>query len=298
MNKFFLKVLQKKPSGALFLSGNGSNAEKILEHVHAAGEKSPWIPKLLVTDRPKTSRAREIAQKYNIPLLEHPIASFYRAHGCEQVSLATEEGRRLRDLWTEELAEKLQQYEVDFGILAGFVPLTNIVAKLPCLNVHPGDLTYEKNGKRYLVGLHTVPMELAILEGHSTLRSSVILVQPYTPGAKEMDGGHILGISAPVGLDLKGHSVQELQELFNSRKGPHRHGLHHDLLSELANYNQERLKYAGDHTVYPALIDDFTAGCFAEDENKNLLYRQNAKAPFQIVKTVEYHGEERIPIYK
>ncbi len=286
MSKVFLKDSENRPSGAVFLSGSGTNAEKILEDMQENGSRLHWTPKVLVTDRPKTSRAREIAARFGLPLIEHGIAAFYRAHGMEHVTLANEEGQRIRELWTDELRRKLEPYAVDFGILAGFVPLTNLAASLPCLNVHPGDLTYLKNGRRWLVGLHSLPVERAILEGQTSLRSSVILVRPYSASAKDdVDNGPLLGISAPMKLDLQGHSLTELQEIFRQRQG---NGVPHDLLSDLASHNQELLKHAGDHVVYPAAIDDFAQGCFAEDDNGGLLFRENRHAAFQPICTVEY----------
>ena len=180
MSKVFLKVSEKMPSAAIFLSGTGTNVEKILSPFRNRGRIRHWLPKVLVTDRPRTSRAGIIAQQYGLPLIEHGIAAFYREHGLDKVTVATEEGRRVRQLWTDALIEKLQPHQVDFGILSGFITLTNIAAVLPCLNVHPGDLTYLKDGRRHLTGLHTVPVELAILEGLPWLRSSVILVRAFS----------------------------------------------------------------------------------------------------------------------
>ena len=291
MSKVFLKDSAKKPSGAIFLSGSGTNAEKILAQFQQPGIIRHWVPQVLVTDRPKSSRAGIIAEKYHLPLIEHGIAAFYRRHGLSRVTVATEEGRRVRELWSAALLEKLRHCNVDFVILAGFVSLTNIAAALPCLNVHPGDLTYEKDGRRYLTGLHTVPVELAILEGIPWLRSSVILVKPFSGNPDEVDSGHILGISEKMRLDLRGHSVEELRGIFRARTKGHVHGANQDLLSELANYNQERLKSAGDHVVYPEVIDDFARNRFTESEDGKLQYDG------ETVKTVEYRsGGTRFPI--
>ena len=288
MSKVFIKVLKKKPEAAIFLSGNGSDTEKILSDFADHKDERHWIPKLLVTDRPKTSRARVIAEKFGLPLIEHGIAAFYRSHGSSHVTVATPEGRRIRELWTESLLEKLRPYDLDFAVLAGFITLTNIAAVLPCLNVHPGDLTYEKDGRRLLTGLHTVPVELAILEGLDHLRCSVILVRPFSGKADEVDSGHILGISEKMPLDLKGHSLEELRAVFRSRTHGHFHGANRDLLFDLANYNQERLKSAGDHIVYHRVIDDFAAGLFSESGSGALLYRG------QPVKTLEYRTDGSI----
>ena len=285
MSKVFIKVLKKRLRAAIFLSGNGSNVEKILlDHIDHRQSRH-WDPVLLVTDRPKTSRAGVIARQFGLPLVEHGIFAFYRSHGSDRVTVATPEGRRIRELWTASLLEKLRPFDLDFVILAGFVSLTNIAAALPCLNVHPGDLTYEKDGRRLLTGLHTVPVELAILEGLDYLRCSVILVRPFSGKADEVDSGHILGISEKMPLDLRGHSLEELQTVFRSRTHAHCHGANHDILSELANYNQERLKSAGDHIIYSRVIEDFAAGVFSESDSGALLWRD------QPVKTVEYHAD-------
>ena len=294
MVNVFLKDSSKRPSAAIFLSGSGTNAEKLLEHSHRLGSRSSWRPALIVTDRPRTSRAREIAEKYSLPLLEHGILEFYRAHGLEKVTLATPEACRVRELWTDELRAKIAPHRIDFGLLAGFVPLTNIVGDFPCLNVHPGDLTVMESGRRYLVGLHSVPVELAILAGHTTLRSSVILVQPYTPGASEMDSGPLLGISEPCPVDLMGHTLDELRAVFSARKGEHRHGANSDLLSVIAAENQERLKERGDWIVYPQAAEDFARGCFGLDEYGSLCWREDLVHAFRAVRTVEYGAVRRL----
>ena len=64
--------------------------------------------------------------------------------------------------------------------------------------------------ERILVGLHTVPVERAILEGLDSMRSSVIVAQPYTGSGGEMDSGPILAISEPVPIDLCGTSREAL----------------------------------------------------------------------------------------
>ena len=150
MSKVFLKVLKKQPAGAIFLSGSGTNAVKILERFRDPDRPKYWIPKVIVTDRPKTSQAAAIAEKYGLPMIGHGIAAFYREHGLDKVTVSTPEGKRVRQLWTESLLEKLRPFDIDFGILAVFITLANFADDFPCLNVHPGDLTYRKNGSRYL----------------------------------------------------------------------------------------------------------------------------------------------------
>ena len=276
--KVFVK--SSLPRAVIFLSGGGSNAEKLLT--------SPfygrcWSCAAVVTDRPETSNAREIAANYGLELIEEDIFRFYEAHGLRKISIATEEGFAVRQLWTDALRRKLARFAPDFGILAGFIPLTNLVADFPCLNIHPGDLTVEKDGHRLLVGLHDLPVRTALLAGHRFLRSSVIIATPFTPGAKEMDGGHILGVSRRVPVLLPGGS--SYGSLAASAA----------LLAETAKRNLEHLKINGDWTLFPEVVADFASGRFAEGENGGLLYLDDSSG-WLPVKTVEYNATGKNPI--
>jgi len=190
-----------------------------------------------------------------------------RERGETRISIATEKGRQIREAWTDQLRSLLQDYNPDFGILAGFVPLTNITGDFPCLNVHPGDLTYEKNGQRYLVGLHTFPIERAILEDLGTMRSSVIVAEPYSGDGGDMDSGPILGVSEPVAIDLGGTSLAELPAIAASRPAKRPLGGYKDRLEEVAKVNLERLKVDGDWQVFPRVVFDFSRHLFARQED-------------------------------
>ena len=245
------------PNVAIFLSGSGSNAEKLIEAVRRL-EKPVLNLSALVTDAPETSRAREIAANYGIPLIEHDIRKFYHERGETRVSIMTEAGQRIREEWTNELRRRIAPLKLNFGVFAGFVPLTNITGDFPCLNVHPGDLTYLKEGRRYLVGLHTIPIERAILEGLDYLRSSVIVVEPYTgSGDKEMDSGELLGVSPKVPVDFMGATLEELRACASKRPAMRPKGGYGDLLEAVAKHNQERLKEGGDWLVLPEATIEF-----------------------------------------
>ncbi len=262
----------RKPRAGIFLSGSGTNAENLLRRWQEAGEAAPFEPAVLVTDAPRTSRAFELGRLFGLPVAASDIRAFYREHGVRRISLATPEGRELREAWTAGLREQLAPYDLDFGVLAGFVPLTNLVADLPRLNVHPGDLTYCKDGRRYLVGLHTVPVERALLEGLEFLRSSVILALPYTGGGEDMDAGPILGISEEVPVDLQGHSREELADCLAARPEKRPKGGFGDVLEAVARHNLERLKVAGDWVVLPGVVFDFARGRFARGADGGLYY--------------------------
>ncbi|MFA6931158.1 MAG: hypothetical protein WCT05_12600 [Lentisphaeria bacterium] len=294
-----LKAVEgRRPNAAIFLSGGGSNAEQILrrnQEVLSQGKEVPYDLRVLVTDAPDTSRARELGATYGIAVVEEDIRAFYRANGEERVSIRTLRAQELRDQWSDLLRQKLRPYAIDFAVFAGFVPLTNLTADFPCLNVHPGDLTYLKDGRRYLVGLHQRPVELAILEGHQTLRSSVILALPYTGQGDDMDNGPILGISPEVTVELQGEKLAGLQAMAAARPSKRPAAGFGDRLAELANFNLERLKRGGDWQVLPGVVRDFAKGSYALAENKYLFYRIGKK--FHPVETVLVDGDKREALF-
>jgi len=211
------------------------------------------------------------------------------------VTLATPAGQEAREAWTDELRRALAPYRLDFGIFAGFVPLTNLVGDFPCLNVHPGDLTYEQNGTRHLVGLHTVPIERAILAGLDHLRSSVIVVEPYAGGGDNMDAGLLLGISPKVPIDLGGKTVAEWRALAASRPAARPPKGYGDALEALAARNQDRLKQGGDWVVFPRVVFAFATGRFGRDDANQLYYRQGKV--WEPVTTVEFGPESTTLIH-
>jgi len=276
----------KCPNVAIFISGTGTNAEKVLEH----RDTEAWNPAVIVTDAPERSRAAEIATKFSLPLVALDIRKFYREHGETRISLQTARGQEIRELWTTELRRLLSEYQIDFAILAGFVPLTNITADFPCLNVHPGDLTVAPDGRRLLVGLHAIPVETAILHGHDALRSSVIIAQAYSGVGGEMDSGPILGISSAVPIDLQDHELSELTAVAESRPAKRPLGGYKDILSEIADHNLELLKRSGDWVVLPGVVNDFAAGNFATADDGSLKFR--VRKIWQKVTTIEY-GDDK-----
>ena len=279
------------PRAAIFMSGSGSNAERILESLQGL-VVPPLQVACLVTDAPATSRAHDIGRTWGIPVIENDIKAFYLGHGAGRVSLATPEGRTLREEWTNQLRTQLQPLGIHFGIFAGFVPLTNLTGDFPCLNVHPGDLTWLKNGRRHLVGLHTFPIERAILEGLDSLRTSVILAEPYTGGGDDMDSGAIIGLSEPVAIDLQGHTFAELAACPGRRPEKRPRDGYGDALESVAKHNLNLLKENGDWVVFPPAAADFARGCFHKDADSKLWYR-DGETGFLPIETVVYgrHGK-------
>ncbi|RMD74171.1 MAG: hypothetical protein D6820_17250 [Lentisphaerae bacterium] len=273
-----------KASVAVFMSGSGSNAERVLELSREPGVS--FAVTVLVTDRPKTSNTAVLAERFGVPMVALDIREFYRERGLKRISLASEAGRRTREAWTAQLLELLKPYAVDFGVFAGFIPLCNVMRVFPCLNVHPGDLTYQEDGRRVLVGLHTIPIEKAILCGHSSLRSSVILTEPVEGQGDNMDSGFILGLSPQVPIDFMGTSLERLREVYNRRPQSRPKNGFDDELEKIARHNQEKLKERGDWVVLPYVVENFARGRYATDSQGNLYFRVDGQ--WQAVKTVEF----------
>lgn len=267
------------------MSGTGSNAETLLER--AANAALAYRVECLFTDSPDSSRCVELGKKYGIPVASLDIRKFYLEHGEEDIKLNTHRRRELRELWTEAVWNILEPYKCDFAVFAGFVPLTNLPSKIPCLNVHPGDLTIEKDGVRIYAGLHCLPVERAVLDGRA-LRSSVILVQGYSGnGEKDLDGGPILGISPQVPVDLEGFSLEKLAEIKAARKNPP----FKDELRQIALKSIELLKIGGDHVVLPQTVDCFASGRYGRNAQGNLFFKDE-NGRWIPVKTVEFFPDK------
>ena len=281
----------EKPRVAIFLSGSGSNAEKILERHASEKGGAPFDIVALVTDAPKTSRANELGERFGIPVVAEDIRDFYHARGETRVSIATPAGQAVRKEWTDALRAKLAPLKVTFALFAGFVPLTNLTQDYPCLNVHPGDLTYLKDGQRHLVGLHEIPVERAILDGLDYLRSSVILAGSYSGRGDDMDNGAILGISAPMEMEVPEEELKRFQAIAAGRPARRPVGGFRDELETFASDQQSRLKEAGDWVVFPPVVWDFAADRFYIDsENGALFFRSSGKTMLPI-QTVEYSSD-------
>ena len=55
-------------------------------------------PAVIITDAPDKSKAKDIAEKYNLPLISHDIKKFYSYHGLKRVSILTSEGQKARGI--------------------------------------------------------------------------------------------------------------------------------------------------------------------------------------------------------
>ncbi len=279
-SNFFDKTFQSPASAVIFMSGQGDNARKLLKD-SIQNNSGNYQIKAIVTDNPQ-SNAQKIGDEFSIPVIIQDIKAFYKAHGFDSIRLSSPEAFDLRKAWSREVVEAIKDFSVDFGLMAGFKPLCDLMSYFPCLNIHPGDLSYCEDGKRVLTGLHTEPIEKAIIRGFTTLRSSVIVTEPLASDGGNVDGGFILGISDEVKIDFLDYTVEELEVVALNREGKKPVGGWNDSLSDVADHNLNRLKKHGDLQLYSKVVEDFAAGRFAYSGN-TLLYRLENKLPISTI---------------
>jgi len=289
MRELFRRHTELAPARtAILLSGEGSNAEAILRYCRSG--KRAFSPELIVTDTPR-SRAGEIAGAAELPLLLSDIRAFYASFGEESIRLDTPRRRELRRAWSDGVARELERNGIELVLFAGFVPMTSLTEKLPCLNVHPGDLTVTApDGSRPFAGLHYKPVEDALCRGEKVLRSSVILAQPYTgSGQRDMDSGPVIGVSPEIPVEITPDTPETLSALRAARTGRA-----DDRLRRLAESHIKRMKLLGDHVIFSPAAEDFARGRFALDDNGGLLYERGGQ--WSSVLSVEYSADGARPI--
>lgn len=116
---------------AIFASGGGSNAKKIIEHFH----KSKTGKVALVVSNKKDAGVLDIAARHKIPAMHLQRADIYE---------------------TKEILFILDEYEIDFIVLAGFLWLVPnyLIQAYPhrIVNIHPALLP--KYGGKGMYGKH------------------------------------------------------------------------------------------------------------------------------------------------
>lgn len=82
----------------IFISGTGTNAEKILDAVQIK-----YLAKynfIVFTDK-LNSNAKFIARKYRCIYLHNYLEEFYKKHNKTRTSILQKDGFHIRSLWTE-----------------------------------------------------------------------------------------------------------------------------------------------------------------------------------------------------
>ncbi|MFA5869261.1 MAG: formyltransferase family protein [Candidatus Bathyarchaeia archaeon] len=234
---------------ACFMSGSGTNAEKIIERSQRHG--SSYRVELIFTDvkddaldreGKKACRALDIAREHGIAYECVDIMDFYRSRGH-----SSKKDLNLRPHFDRQVVAAIEKHRVDLIALAGYMSITT----RPLLdgydgriiNVHPADLTVMEGGERKYVGIHTV--RDAILSGERVIRATTHVVR------ERVDNGEILVLSKPVAVRLPPGATLE------------RLGGDKELLRAVVEEHQDRLKREGDWVVYPLTVQMVGGGRFA-----------------------------------
>ncbi|MGQ9648057.1 MAG: phosphoribosylglycinamide formyltransferase [Thermodesulfobacteriota bacterium] len=182
-------------------SGSGKSLLTVIEQQKEldASKGSPYEVVAIFTDNPK-SKAREIGEQFDIPVILHDIRAFYAERGAKITDMT------VRQTFDLETVKALAPYNAHVALYAGYVwaataPLVNAFLGI---NVHPADLSIENDGKRAYAGAHGV--RDALLAGEKMLASTAHLV------TTEIDGGPILMISKPIAVDWGKRSLEELEK--------------------------------------------------------------------------------------
>jgi phosphoribosylglycinamide formyltransferase 1 len=124
-------MTQNKTRIAIFASGTGSNARKVIEHF----KDHPSVQVALVVSNKKDAGVLDIAKEYNIDTLIVSKSTFYE---------------------TEDILKHLSNYKISFIVLAGFLLLVPqyIISRFnkKIVNIHPALLP--KFGGKGMFGSH------------------------------------------------------------------------------------------------------------------------------------------------
>lgn len=126
-----MEKVKNKKRIAIFCSGSGSNAEKIMQYFQAHAQIEVA---LLLSNRPQ-AYALQRAKKYNVPTVTFNKQEFYETH---------------------QVVKTLKVYQIDLVVLAGFLWLVpeSLLAAFPqrIINIHPALLP--KFGGKGMYGHH------------------------------------------------------------------------------------------------------------------------------------------------
>ena len=245
------------PSGgqmrvAAFISGSGTNLEKIIGHQRRLeGDKgrAPFAVAVIFTDNYK-SRACEIGAAHDLPVVVRDIAAFYQRRGKPRNDLS------IRPEYDAMTVEVLRPFGARFAAFAGYMSVASpvLVNAYFGVNVHPADLSVEVDGKRRWVGGHAV--RDAIRAGEKTVASSTHVVE------NSVDGGRLMLISEPLNVEIQpGLDLATKEGL----KAAERH-------------NQDLLKVRGDWEIFPLTLELISAGRIASDD-AGVLYLDGVAIP-------------------
>lgn len=258
LKPLFDPVAKSRPMRvAAFLSGSGSNVQKVLQHQDRLAREEglpPFEVVFLFSDRSDGGCAGEkIALEYGLPYFSYDIRAFHRIHHRKR-TVATQEGMAARREYDRFAGRLVQSFDIDVIALGGYMSYTTLSG---CVNVHPADLSIlTPEGRRKYVGDHAV--HDAIAAGEKVLRASTL----WTDAG--VDTGPLLMVSEPLPVTLP-------VPLDEALKNPRR-------FQQVVDEHQERLKKIGDWKIFPRTIEMIARGRFALDE-ENRVYVDGVPVP-------------------
>jgi phosphoribosylglycinamide formyltransferase-1 len=271
---------------AIFMSGSGTNAKKIIE-AYIANRDAGRIffePVMIFTDNPASNAVRIAREDYRhrgvaLPVIFRSYREFMKVAGAT------------RGKYDMEQCKLLDDKNIDCVALAGYdwIVTPIICENFLTVNVHPGDLRVRKpNGKPAYAGLAWVPSAKAVLAGENNVYTTVHKV------TKVLDGGSALAVSdaVPVPDDVKSlenravllgeaKSVSEIEHFIRDNPAVKDEELRRKFpLYGIGKDLQNILKEVGDWVVYPRVLRDIARGLYSLDGDKAYL---DGKPVFQPV---------------
>jgi len=245
-----LKPLHDPANGPLrvagFMSGSGTNLRRILEFERERrrrGERPSFEVVVIFSDNAQ-SQAAAIGADFDLPVVIRDLAGYYRARGLPRKDM------KAREQFDAETVRALAPFAVKAVAYAGYMSIATrpLIDAWLGVNVHPADLSIERDGRRVFVGAHAV--RDAIQAGEAMIASTTHIVEAV------VDGGRLLMISPPLPVEWPA----------GTRPGDAA------ALAAVADHNQERLKRAGDWVIFPRTLHFIGLGRFAQDEQGRLYF--------------------------
>jgi len=261
-----LRPLHNPAQGKLrvvgFISGSGKTLWQALELQKQLEENWEGCPFEVVGAFSSDPEAKGVATaaEYGIPCASIDIRAYYKERGAKL------KDREVRKEYDGEAARRISEFRPDLVLLAGYVWATTevLLNKYMFINVHPADLTLQKNGERMYAGPNGVGDALSA--GEPFLRSSSHIA------TAELDGGPLLLISPKIPVDYE--KAKEYDEK--------------DFMRYYLRQVNAQSRAVGARTMY-----EIAMGNFSRDSQGRVFYRNEA-APLGI--SID-SWEENKPLY-
>lgn len=227
------------------MSGSGSNLVRILENQTVKWPDCPYEMVALFTDNPE-SNAEKIGEKFGVPVIVHDIEKFYGDKPLRDMEVRQE--------YDHASVKMMREYAPEVAAFGGYmkVATTPLIDAFLGINVHPADLTVMVETpwgyERKFTGDHAV--RDAVLVGEKTIRSSIHLIEPV------VDGGRLLMVSDPLNVEYPaGTDMTDIGSI-----------------AKCEDFNQERLKEAGDWIVFPKSLEYLAEGRYGMGVSSGIMY--------------------------